>query len=133
MPATRKFKLEGVREMERQLREIAVEFPKDAGAALLNSAEAVLTLAQRVYVPVDLGPLRASGQTAGPEFEGAGIRGKQIIRVVIAFGSPTVDYAVVQHEEPDFQHTVGEYKYLETPLMQAAGSLAANIARELRL
>lgn len=127
MPASPKFKLDGVKEMERNLSGIATEFPKDAGAALLNAAEAVLSLSLRVYVPVDLGPLRASGQTAGPEHT------KKLIIVVIAFGSPTVDYAVVQHEEPDFQHTVGEYKYLETPLMQAAGSLAANLARELRL
>lgn len=127
MPAKPKFKLDGVKEMERNLSGIAKEFPKDAGAALLNAAEAVLTLSLRVYVPVDLGPLRASGQTAGPEHT------RKLIIVVIAFGSPTVDYAVVQHEEPDFQHTVGEYKYLETPLMQAAGSLAANLARELRL
>jgi hypothetical protein len=126
MPASPKFKLDGVKEMERNISGIVTKFPNDAGAALLNAAEAILALSIRVYVPVDLGPLRASGQTAGPEHT------RKLIIVAIAFGSPTVDYAVVQHEEPDFQHTVGEYKYLEIPLMQAAGSLAANLARELR-
>lgn len=127
MPATKKFKVEGHEEMERNLLGIARDFRADAGDALKAAGEAVLALSIRVYVPVDLGPLRASGQTAGPEYN------RKTIIVVIAFGSPTVDYAVVQHEEPDFEHAVGEWKYLETPLFAAASSLAANLARELQL
>lgn len=118
--------LEGVREMVRQFDVIGKQFIDDASASLLSAAEVVLTFSKRSFVPVDLGPLRGSGVTAGPERKGA------IIRVVIAYGSPTVDYAIVQHEETDFAHKVGVSKYLQRPLEMAASSLLGSIAKDVK-
>ena len=119
--------LEGVREMRRQFDVIGKQFIDDASASLLSAAEVVLTFSKRSFAPVDLGPLRASGVTAGPERKGT------TIRVVIAYGSPAVDYAIVQHEETDFEHSVGVAKYLERPLLEAARSLLGSIAKDVRV
>lgn len=55
-------------------------------------------------VPVDKGPLRASGRVEGPE----GINGV----VTLSFGGAAAVYALVQHEDTSLRHKVGEARYL---------------------
>lgn len=52
-------------------------------------------------VPVDTGTLRSTGRVVED--------GKDILLV---FGGSAAPYALVQHERLDFQHTVGEARYL---------------------
>lgn len=55
-------------------------------------------------VPVDTGVLRSSGQVEGP----TGIKGD----VILSFGGAAAPYALVQHENTQFAHKVGEARYL---------------------
>ncbi len=52
-------------------------------------------------VPVDKGPLRASGRVESIGSE-----------VHLSFGGVAGAYALIQHEEMSFRHTVGEPRYL---------------------
>lgn len=101
------------------------EFPKESAGALYRRGEAIIADAKEHYVPVDQGALRDSGHVELPDIT------EDEITVVIGFGGATVDYAFVQHEALDYQHTVGEAKYLEKPLLAAADSMAADIAADL--
>ena len=53
-------------------------------------------------VPVDTGALRATGR----------VEQLTPTLVELGFGDDAVDYALVQHERVDYQHTVGEARYL---------------------
>ncbi len=53
-------------------------------------------------VPRDEGILAGTGKVTGPS---GGV-------VTLRFGGPAAPYAVVQHENLDFRHTVGEARYL---------------------
>jgi hypothetical protein len=90
-------------------------------------------------VPVDLGPLRSSGHVKDVER-----RGKEL-SVAMGFGGPAgagnlgetnreyVGYAIIQHENPNFHHTVGSWKYLEIPFNRAIVGMAERIAKEVKL
>lgn len=54
-------------------------------------------------VPVDTGVLRNSGRVTGPRPD---------VTVLLSFGDAAAPYALRQHEEMDFAHTVGEPRYL---------------------
>lgn len=60
-------------------------------------------------VPVDKGILRGSGYVTDPEISPR--------RTVVSMGYAT-DYAAAVHERLDAQHTVGQAKYLEQPLLE---------------
>lgn len=53
-------------------------------------------------VPVDRGPLRASGRVDGPTSG----------RVTLSFGGASAKYALIQHENTKYRHRVGESRYL---------------------
>lgn len=57
-------------------------------------------------VPVDEGTLRSTGLVEGPVALGSGTR------VTLSFGGPAAPYALAQHERLDYNHTVGEARYL---------------------
>jgi len=54
-------------------------------------------------VPVDKGTLRSTGRVEGPNGLG---------QVELSFGGAAAPYALVQHEDLSFHHTVGEARYL---------------------
>jgi hypothetical protein len=81
----------------------------------------ILGDAQENYVPVDEAILKGSGYVTLPE-------GDDEVSSTIGFGGPASDYAEVQHERPDFQHTVGQWKYLETPFMNRIPTLPLVLA-----
>lgn len=107
-------KIEGLKEMRAKLSNLARKYPKKAKAALVMWGERVMTRSKDEFVPVDLGTLRSSGHVKPHS-------GKKI-GIDLAYGGPAEAYAIVQHENPDFQHTVGEDKYLEKPLLEAAST-----------
>ena len=45
---------------------------------------------------------------------------------------PAKDYAVPQHERTDFKHTTGGPKYLERPVLEAAGGMARRLASRIK-
>lgn len=54
-------------------------------------------------VPVDTGALRASGRATGPRSDDS---------VLLSFGDAATRYALKQHEELDYNHEIGEARYL---------------------
>lgn len=57
-------------------------------------------------VPVDEGTLRSTGLVEGPTAVGAGVQ------VVLSFGGAAAPYALAQHERTDYNHRIGEARYL---------------------
>lgn len=117
------------------LRRIADKFPDHVATAIYQEAQIEMTEAKRrtpvspVPAPrgVVPGTLRASGRVGEPEIEG------RRIKVTMSFGGPGIDYAVVQHENPDFFHTTGQWKYLESVLNESRPYMAARLAKRVDL
>ncbi len=97
----------------------------DAGnTALKAELDKVLVDAQAPHnVPVLTGALRDSGEVAGP-FEA-----NSQAKFTIGFYT---DYALLQHENLDFNHPRGgRAKYLETPLSEALGEMPTRVVSSI--
>lgn len=108
------------------LTKIGREIPEKTGAALFQVGEEIMALAKEKYVPVDLGPLRASG------FVRYDNRFKEIT-VKLGFGGASAPYALIQHENMNYRHTTGGPKYLERPVMERADSIGKDVAEKVKL
>lgn len=110
-------------------------------AAWVAEAEAIMALSKETYVPVDLGPLRASGTVHTPTVTGG------VIHVEMSYGGPSAPYAEAVHENPRAGKTegltpdgrkrahwaqVGQWKYLETPFLAAQGGMLERIGNRIR-
>jgi len=94
---------------------------KGTAQGLDASAVAIMGKAQEI-VPLDLGPLRASGTVLPPEISG------NTISVTLGFGGAAEDYAWRQHEDLTYKHAPGrQAKYLEQPMMEAESSILGRI------
>lgn len=114
-------KVEGLREMQRAVRRIADRHPKQVKKILRAIAERIMTRSKREFVPVDLGNLKSTGHVE---------EDRNRIRVTLIYGGPAAPYALDQHENMTYNHTVGGPKYLERPLMAEVPSMAQEIARK---
>lgn len=134
------FKLDGTRAMADRLRRLAVDFPREINQAVTVDAEETMTISKRDHVPVDLGPLRASGKVLPAERKG------RDVRVVLQFGDNAAPYALTVHEHPSrhdppswrgvqvtFSPSGRGPKYLEIPLMERTRGMRERIARRLKL
>lgn len=138
------FELRGTKAMQRRIRVLASQFPNRVEQALRIEAELILTRSKRDFVPVDLGPLRASGFVHDVERKG------KELSVTLAFGGAAAPYAIAVHEHPSAHSPpswegkaisdIGKWsedgrgpKYLERPLMAAVAGMARRIAASLRL
>jgi hypothetical protein len=136
---SKQIKLRGVEEMQRNIKGITREFPGKVRRALYQELEInVMTRSKRDFVPVDEGQMRASGFV---EMD----KDPKRIAARFGFGGPSgsgnlgesnnedVGYAIVQHEEPSYRHTVGSWKFLERPANEWIGVAAKNIADRVHL
>lgn len=114
--------------MKRRILRLARQYPDTIRGVLLIHAEGIMTISKRDFVPVDLGALRSSGFVRQPQ-RGAG----RLIRVELVYGGPAVTYAIDQHENETYSHTVGQAGYLRIPLMNAVPTLMRDMARDLDL
>lgn len=76
--------------------------------------------------PVLTGRLRDSVRIEGPTSTG-----KQVIAAILA-GGPSIDYAVIVHEDLDAYHRVGEAKFIERTLNESAPYMADRLAARIR-
>lgn len=132
----------GTADVMAALQALARRVPGAIERALREESEAVMAEA-KLLVPVEVGPLRSSG------FVGPVQRTGDLYRADLAFGGPAADYAEVQHEREDFNHTgthyssrlgrmyqrTGQAKFLEEPVEDArpefAERMRTRIARAL--
>lgn len=98
-------------------------------SALVIEAEKIRGVSMEI-VPVDQGILRASAIEVGTNVEDT----NDGFQVVIGYGGAAASYALLQHETPPevFSHTPGKsWKYLERPMLDAAGQVAEAMAAAL--
>jgi hypothetical protein len=125
MALTIKARIRGSKALQRELKKRGREAPKAMAKALFQEAERIMGKSKRI-VPVDKGPLRASGHVQLPE-----IRGKKV-SVTLGYGGAAAPYAVIVHEKPARHNAPTQWKYLEVPLNEAIPGMAGRIARSLR-
>jgi hypothetical protein len=124
--------------MVRKLKEYAKQYPgRVASAVYIEAGIEMIEAKKRTPVsPVPApkgvvpGTLRASGTVHEPEQNG------KKIRVTLSFGGPgsgAEEYAVIQHENLDYYHTVGQAKFLESTLDESAPYMLERIGRRLKL
>lgn len=130
-------KLEGLKEMQDNLRGLAKEYPALVLRALYHEGEYIMTDAKNHYVPVRDGHLRNSGHVVVSQLPA--------IMITLGFGGPAgigtgfktnvkaVGYAVIQHENTDYAHKVGQCKYLERPMNAAIPSMAKNVGERVHV
>lgn len=110
---------------EKLLRLLAQGGPAAAqatGRAMYEEAQIIFAESQRL-VPVRTGALRASGQVFPPKAVGSNIE------VEFGYGGAAAPYATYVHERLDLSHdSPTQAKFLETPVLQAADTIASRIA-----
>lgn len=133
--------------LDANLRKLGVRGPLAVEGALFEFGSLVEGDA-KVLAPVDTGTLRDSGFTLTGSLSAVGITAQPSaearalakntpteVTAVVGFGGPSAPYALVQHERTDYHHTVGQAKYLETPLKARAPELlpiiVARVEREV--
>ena len=119
------FKLKGVAAMRNKMRRVNNMIDDQVKAALWIEAEQIMMKSKRYFVPVDLGPLRASGYVKEPDRSGLDISEE------LGFGGASAPYALIQHESLEYKHKVGEAKYLEKPMQRNAKGMARRIAAKV--
>lgn len=117
-----------------KLSQLAKAMPDQAAAALYQEAELIMAEAKR-RTPVDTGALRGSGHVVPPAREGL----STVVHLAYGgagainrHGVPVDAYAVHVHEDLEAHHPVGEAKFLERPLTEAAPYLAERVAMRMR-
>lgn len=114
----------GVVEMKARVAAINAAMAHKIDGALTLEAEAIMAVSKQI-VPVDTGALRSSGFVAQPTQSG------NTHQIDMGYGGAASDYAVIVHERLDTHHPVGQAKYLEQPLREAAPHLLGNIATRI--
>lgn len=114
----------GAKELSAKLKILGMSAELQLGKALYKEATNIMSASKAIFVPVQDGPLRASGHVQFP---------KPGPLVEMGYGGPSVPYALIQHENPDYKHTVGTDKYLERPLTNALPGMPKRIGIMLRV
>jgi hypothetical protein len=113
-------RIRGSAEMRRDLQDAATRHPGLVLQALTVEGEIEMAEAKR-RTPVDTGALRASGHVSSPRHSGG------TFEIDLAFGGPAAPYAAIVHEDPDAHHPVGQWKYLESVVLESAPYLAERV------
>ena len=118
---SKKWKFTGIRNLEKQFEKKLKDIDKASTAGLLKAANHLLDLSQPL-VPVDTGRLKSSGKVVQEN--------KNTVYVTYEAYNPEngYEYAPIQHEVLDFNHTVGQAKYLEEPFMTNIDNLIDIVA-----
>lgn len=105
---------------------MASKYPSVVARGLMQETEIETTEVRR-RTPVDKGPLVGSVHA-----EGTFTRGRSIYSMIVA-GGPAAAYAAIVHEDPDAFHPVGQWKYIESVIMEAKAHFMQRIARRVQL
>ncbi len=126
MAKTISMSIKGDRELIRVLNRLGNNAAPALGKVLYKEAEDILGDSKEHFVPVDLAVLKNSGHVELPDIS------RNWVKVTLGFGGAASEYALIQHEAMDFHHTVGQAKYLETPVLGHAKSMPHRLATSLR-
>lgn len=112
----------GLKEIKANLKKAREQILKAVGAGVFGVGNEIMTEAKR-NTPVDFGALKGSGYVTEPSIVGT------TASVELGFGGPAKAYAVVQHESTEFNHEVGEAKFLENAVNRAAAGALARVGK----
>lgn len=129
-----KLELRGVEKFLARLDGFAPRVRQAASDAVYKQMEIVATDAKN-RVPVDLGTLKSTIHARRDEEAGDAISSIAVAGPMPSDpldSGPANDYAIVQHERLDFQHKVGEAKYLEKALDGQASKMTRQIAEDIK-
>jgi hypothetical protein len=118
--------LTGGRKMKDDAKRFGKNFPDHVGRALYQETEVEATEVRK-RTPVEYGNLRASEHVEGP------IRQWRSIYTMIVAGGPSAPYAIYVHEDPDAFHKVGQWKYIESVLLESRPFMAARVGKRIDL
>lgn len=118
--------LGGGKNVKDRLRKFGKQFPDEVARGLYIETEIEAKEVKR-RTPVDTGELRASVHVIGPVR-----RFRQIYTEIVA-GGPAAPYAIYVHEDPDAYHKVGEWKYIESVLLESRPYMAERVAKRIDL
>lgn len=110
-------------------------FMRGVGEALYEEGNRIMNESKR-RVPLEDGPLRASGTVERPIISGTHFS------ITLGYGGAASAYALIQHENMSFRHpgrgskrggqTGRGPKYLEIPVQQAGPSIESGLANYVR-
>lgn len=125
MAKTIEITVSGVPQLKAALAALGSNASDGLSAELYRVGQEVLAESQP-EVPVDIGTLKASGFVNEP------VKNGDEVSVTIGYGGAAKAYALIQHENLTYRHTVGKAKYLEHPFLRAAAGLAETLADRLK-
>lgn len=106
----------GLDQLSARLNQLAQNLPDAVGQELYRDMVGVMFESQKI-VPYEFGDLHDSGEVDRPEVTSTRASVKS------HYGSATVDYALIQHENLEYHHPQGgQAKFYEVPFMAWAES-----------
>lgn len=134
----------GAADMIQVLKQIVERFPDRVGAAIFQEGQIEMTEAKRrCPVSPTAAQFKAMGRTppkglAPGTMRNSGVvhepvREGKNISVTLSFGGAAHAYVIIQHENPDFHHTTGQWKWLESTLNESRSTMGARIAVRIHL
>lgn len=116
--------LKNAKEVTARILAMAKGMPERIGRALYRE-----TLIESLEVvrrtPVDTGRLRSTIRVIGPIYSG------NRITCYIVAGGNGVEYAIFVHEDPDALHLVGQWKYVESVILESRAYIGQRVARSM--
>ena len=119
----------GQTELAEVLAKLGAQAPAKLGGALYRQAHVIMGKAKAI-TPHDTGTLMTSGFVEEPKIS------NQHTVVTLGFGGAASSYAVIVHEDltpKNWTEPGTGPKYLERPILEAAHTLEADLAKDLRL
>ena len=121
-------RFDGIDKMIKKLNVGAAGLARQTAEGLYAELKEVEVPEVRRRTPIRYGDLRESVTVTDPI-----IKKGRWIQCNVTAGGPTAPYAVYVHEDLLAWHEVGEAKFLERPLREAAPFLAGRVARRISL
>lgn len=118
---SRAVKTKGLPEVKAKLRMYGRRANKGLKAGLYQEGEGIMAKSL-TEVPRDTGVLASTGHVQLPKEEAGRVS------VTLGYGGPAAPYALRQHEELSYKHTVGKAKYLSDPANAAMAGMDRRIA-----
>ena len=115
----------GAKEAFENIRRLSPAARRGMLKAFEKQAWKIIKDAQERYVPVLSGDLLFSGDVS--------VHPGRFPSVEFGFGGKAAAYAVIQHENEQFEHPAGgQAKYLSVPVERAAGRVVRDVVQEVR-
>lgn len=118
--------IRGTDDLRKALEALGPKSKRALARALFREGEEIMGNSKEHHVPVRDGVLRGSGHVQPPE-----VTDHQVV-VTLGYGGAASAYALRQHEEVGWHHTVGGAKYLERPTLEAAKGMGERLAAEVK-